>query len=155
MTLRTDAPAAPAAASRLRVPITLISWSTRLLTAVELVSRKVWTMVSTWVARTILLRIEYFWSERTNSVRSSGTFGSLVPSPRIISTSGLASRAWAIRPPQKVSRPVMSTRRPIGSAEPDAASLAQHVVEGVLHRSPDPFGFVHDPAARVALQTAL
>jgi hypothetical protein len=93
ITLRTEVPLAPAAARRLRVPMTLISWSTRLGTAIELVSRKVCTMVSTWVARTIRLRIEYFWSDRTNSVRSSGTRGSLVPRPRIISTSDSASRA--------------------------------------------------------------
>src|ERR1035441_2736901 len=130
-TWRTEDPAVPAAASRLRVPITLISWRVRLGTLDELVSRKVWTMVSTWVARTIRLRMEYFWSERTNSVRSRGTLGSLAPSPRIISTSGSDSRAWAILPPQKVSSPVMRTRRPIGSAEPDAAAYAQHVVEGV------------------------
>ena len=38
-----------------------------------------------------------------------------------------------MRPPQKVSRPVMSTRRPTRSAEPDAAAVAQHVVDGLLH----------------------
>ena len=42
-----------------------------------------------------------------------------------------------------------------GSAEPDAAALAQHVVEGVLHRGPDPLGLVHDPAPRVALEAGL
>ena len=112
-TWRTEDPAEPAAASRLSVPMTLISWRARLDTLTELVSRKVCTMVSTWVARTIRLRIEYFWSERTNSVRSSGTRGSLAPRPRIISISASASRAWAMRPPQKVSSPVISTRRPM------------------------------------------
>src|SRR5664280_295256 len=132
--------------------MTLISWRTRLDTPIELVSRKVCTMVSTWVARTIRLRIEYFWSERTNSVRSSGTLGSLVPRPRIISTSGSNSRAWAMRPPQKVSSPVIRTRLPIGSAEPDAAALAQHVVQRVLQLGPDGLRLVHHPAPRVPLQ---
>ena len=51
--LRTEAPPAPAAANRFRVPITLISWRPLPDTVIELVSRKVWTMVSTWVARTL------------------------------------------------------------------------------------------------------
>src|ERR1700722_10304071 len=135
--------------------MTLISCRTRVERLTELVSRKVCTMVSTWVARTIRLRIEYFWSERTNSVRSRGTRGSLAPNPRIISTSGSFSRAWAIRPPQKVSSPVIRTRRPIGSAEPDAATYPQHVVQGVLEAGPDGLRLVHHPAPRVALQVRL
>src|SRR5450631_1699981 len=135
--------------------MTLISWRARLGTLTELVSRKVWTMVSTWVARTIRLRMEYFWSDRTNSVRSSGTRGSLAPRPRIISTPGSFSRAWAMRPPQKVSSPVIRTRRPMRSAEPDAAACPQHVVEGVLHTGPDGLSLVHHPAPRVAVQARL
>ena len=58
-TWRTDDPAEPAAASRFSVPMTLISWRERPEDALtELVSRKVCTMVSTWVARTMRLRIE-------------------------------------------------------------------------------------------------
>src|ERR1700722_9718968 len=131
--------------------MTLISCRTRVERLTELVSRKVCTMVSTWVARTIRLRIEYFWSERTNSVRSSGPPGSFAPTPRITPTPGSASGAWPIPPPQKVSSPVMRTRLPTASAEPDAAPLAQHVVEGVLQLGPDALRLVHDHAPRVAL----
>ncbi len=134
------------------MPITLISCRTRLGTATELVSRKVCTMVSTWVARTMRLqdRVLLVGADELGALERD--LGSLVPRPRIISTSGLASRAWAMRPPQKVSSPVISTRRPTGSPEPDAAPLAQHVVEGVLQVGPDALGLVHHPAPRVALR---
>ena len=109
-------------------------------------------MVSTWVARTIRLRIEYFWSERTNSVRSRGTRGSLAPRPRIISMSASASRAWAMRPPQKVSSPVISTRLPM--AQPNQMlrrSRSMSWRESCM-RGPDALGLVHHPAPRVPLE---
>ena len=76
-TLRTGLPDAPAAASRLIVPITLISCSVRPLARVESTMRCVCRIVSTWVAATMRARIEYDESVRTNSVRSSGIRGSL------------------------------------------------------------------------------
>ena len=58
MTWRTEEPAAPAAASRFMVPMTLISCMARRGTVTELVIMNVWRMVSTRVAFTILLRME-------------------------------------------------------------------------------------------------
>src|SRR6516165_72147 len=55
---RTDEPAAPAAAKRFIVPITLISCMARRGTAVEFVIMNVCRMVSTWVAFTIRFRME-------------------------------------------------------------------------------------------------
>ena len=55
---RTGEPGAPAAANRFIVPMTSISWSARAGTSVESTTRNVCKMVSTWVAFTILLRIE-------------------------------------------------------------------------------------------------
>ncbi len=55
---RTDEPAAPAAASRFIVPMTLISCMARLGTEEELVIMKVWRIVSTWVAFTIRFMME-------------------------------------------------------------------------------------------------
>ena len=49
-TWRTGEPDCPAAARRFMVPMTLISCRARLETRVESTTRKVWTMVSTWVA---------------------------------------------------------------------------------------------------------
>ena len=57
-TWRTGEPDWPAAARRFMVPITLISCRARLDTRVESTTKKVWTMVSTWVAATIRDRIE-------------------------------------------------------------------------------------------------
>ena len=49
---------------------------------------------------------------------------------------GSVSSAWTMRPPQKVSAPVTRTRRPtVASAEPDAAPVAQHVVDGLLEHA--------------------
>ncbi len=58
MTLRTGLPAAPAAARRFIVPMTLISWSARPEISVESTIRCVCRIVSTLVARTIRSRIE-------------------------------------------------------------------------------------------------
>ena len=58
MTLRTGLPAAPAAASRFIVPITLISCSARPEISVESTMRCVCRIVSTFVARTMRSRIE-------------------------------------------------------------------------------------------------
>ena len=58
MTCRTEEPAAPAAANRFMVPITLISCIARWGTVTELVIMNVCKMVSTWVAFTILLKME-------------------------------------------------------------------------------------------------
>ena len=69
---------------------------------------------------------------------------------RSTSTSGRCSSACATRPPQYVLKPVTRTRI-ARSAEPDAAPLAQHVVERVLHHAADALGLFHHPAARVAL----
>ena len=80
-TLRTGLPGAPAAASRFIVPITLISCSVRPVARVESTMRCVCTTVSISVARTMRARIEYDESARTNSVRSSGTRGSLRVEP--------------------------------------------------------------------------
>ena len=55
---RTDEPAAPAAARRFIVPMTLISCMARRGTVVEFVIMKVWRIVSTWVAFTIRFRME-------------------------------------------------------------------------------------------------
>jgi len=54
----TDDSGAPAAARRFIVPITFCSCRLRPLARVESTTRKVWMMVSTWVAFTIRLRIE-------------------------------------------------------------------------------------------------
>ena len=58
MTVRTVDPAAPAAASRFIVPMTLISWSVRLLIIVESTMRKACTIVSICAAFTMRARIE-------------------------------------------------------------------------------------------------
>src|SRR4051794_1199932 len=93
--------------------------------------------------------------------------GSSVSSPMRTSTSLEASRAWATRPPQKVARPVMSTRLPISgllpavpgrvggpsSSEPHRSPVAQHLVERFLDPLPHVLGLVHDAAARIALLT--
>ena len=55
---RTDEPAAPAAARRFIVPMTLISCMARLGTEEEFVIMKVWRIVSTWVAFTIRFMME-------------------------------------------------------------------------------------------------
>ena len=55
---RTDEPAAPAAAKRFIVPMTLISCMARLGTEEEFVIMKVWRIVSTWVAFTIRFMME-------------------------------------------------------------------------------------------------
>ena len=55
---RTEDPAAPAAASRFIVPMTLISCICRLGTVVEFVIMNVWRIVSTWVAFTMRFRME-------------------------------------------------------------------------------------------------
>ncbi len=55
---RTDEPAAPAAASRFIVPITLISCIARRDTDAEFVIMNVWRIVSTWVAFTIRFMME-------------------------------------------------------------------------------------------------
>ena len=55
---RTEDPAAPAAASRFIVPITLISCIGPLGTVTEFVIMNVWRMVSTWVAFTMRFKIE-------------------------------------------------------------------------------------------------
>jgi hypothetical protein len=88
------------AASRLMVPMTFCSWIRRSPMRVESTTRAAWMMVSTWVARTMRVRSEKFSSVRTNSVRSRATVGSVVSRPMMTSTSGSASRARAIRPPQ-------------------------------------------------------
>src|ERR1700733_10079942 len=70
--------------------------------------------------------------------------------PRITSVLGSVSRAWIIRPPQKVSAPVTRTRRLIAdSAEPDAAAVAQHVVHRLLEERADLLGLLHDSALRI------
>ena len=51
-------PGADAAANRFIVPMTLISWIVRERAMVESTIRKVWTIVSTFVAFTIRFRIE-------------------------------------------------------------------------------------------------
>src|SRR5271169_5047693 len=135
---RTDEPAAPAAARRFIVPMTLISCMARLGTEEEFVIMKVWRIVSTWVALTIRFMMEYVWSARTNSARSKGTDGVPVPMPRITLMLGSVSRAWIIRPPQNVSAPVTRTRRLTAAlAEPDAAPIAQHLVHGLLEERAD------------------
>ena len=55
---RTDEPAAPAAASRFIVPMTLISCMARFGTEEESVIMKVCKIVSTWVAFTIRFMME-------------------------------------------------------------------------------------------------
>ena len=56
-TCRTGVPGDPAAASRFRVPMTFVSWRDLPERPTELVSKKVWTTVSTWVACTMRCRI--------------------------------------------------------------------------------------------------
>ena len=73
-------PAAPAAASRFIVPITLTSCRARPLSFVESTIRWVCTIVSTRVALTMRSRIENDESARTYSVCSSGSTGSRVSS---------------------------------------------------------------------------
>ena len=55
---RTDDPAAPAAARRFIVPMTLISCMARRGTVAEFVIMNVWRIVSTWVAFTMRFRME-------------------------------------------------------------------------------------------------
>ena len=55
---RTGEPAAPAAARRFMVPMTLISCMARRDTELEFVIMKVWRIVSTWVAFTIRFIME-------------------------------------------------------------------------------------------------
>src|ERR1700690_1619050 len=70
--------------------------------------------------------------------------------PRITLMLGSVSRAWIIRPPQKVSAPVTRTRRLMAaSTEPDAAPVAQHVVHGLLEKCADALGLLHDPTLGV------
>src|SRR2546430_14847957 len=76
--------------------------------------------------------------------------GSIVSSPTIMSMSGSRSRAWAMRPPQKVPSPVTRTRL-LTSTEPHAAPGPQHLVQGLLEADPDGLGLVHDAALGVAL----
>jgi hypothetical protein len=57
-TLRTRLSGWLAAANRFMVPITLVSCILREDPWLESTTRKVWTIVSTWVARTIRDRIE-------------------------------------------------------------------------------------------------
>ena len=78
------------------MPMTLISCRARSRTRVESTTNDVWTTVSTWVARTIRLKMEYVWSARTNSARSKGTDGGRRPRPRTTSVSGSASNAWTV-----------------------------------------------------------
>ena len=53
-------------------------------------------------------------------------------------------------PPQKVSAPVTRTRRLTNaSAEPDAAPVAQHVVDRFLEQRANTLGLLHDPALRI------
>ena len=121
----------------------------------ELVSRKVWTMVSTWVARTMRLRIEYFWSERTNSVRSSGTRGSLAPRPEDHLDLGLSFECLGHPSTPKGVQAGDQDPSPHGSAEPDAATLTQHVVDVVLQGCPDVLRLVHHPAPRIPVEARL
>src|SRR5690242_11581952 len=72
-----------------------------------------------------------------------------------VSTPGSRSRAWATRPPQKVDSPVTRTRRPMSSPPPDAAPVAQHVVQGLLQPDTDGLSLLHDAAARVPLLARL
>src|SRR3984893_19434835 len=71
--------------------------------------------------------------------------------PKMTSMLGSVSRAWIIRPPQNVSAPVTRTRRLIGSTEPDAAPIAQHVEDGLLELSADLLGLLHDAAFGVPI----
>src|SRR5215211_392231 len=152
-TLLTALPSAAAAASTFIVPMTLTSCSRRLFVRVESTSRCVWSTVSTCVARTMRRRIVYDASAFTNSVRASGRRGSRVSTPTTSSTSGSCSSACARRLPQNVPRPVTRTRT--GSAPPDAAAVAQQVVDLRLHQQPDALGLLHHHPAVVAGQAGL
>src|SRR4051812_25025275 len=82
-------------------------------------------------------RSECWFVTRTNSVRSSSTFGSRLSTPITASTSSRASSVCARRPPQYVERPVMrirfeviATRSP--SSEPHRLALADHLPDVLL-----------------------
>src|SRR5215207_2652025 len=151
--LLTALPSAAAAASRFIVPMTLSSCRRRLLVRVESTSRCVWSTVSTCVARTMRRRIAYDASAFTNSVRVSGRRGSRVSTPTTSSTSGRCSSASAMRLPQNVPRPVTRTRT--GSTPPDAAPVAQQVVDLRLDERADPLRLLHHHAAVVAGEPGL
>ena len=131
--------------------MTLISWRARPETSTELVSRKVCTMVSTWVARTMRLQ------DRVLLV-GPDELGALEGHPGLVGAQaedhldvglGLEGLGHAAAP--EGVQPGDQDPSAHGSAEPDAAALAQHVVERVLELGPDRLGLVHHPAPRVPL----